>query len=79
MKHLNSDLKPLAKGLFLDRGPDLFGKSFGDQAKATADSIKALKGVQSQKHFPGAAVQSTIPRVTASIGAFLSQILRSQY
>ena len=35
MKHLNSDLKPLAKGPFHDRGPDLFEKSFGDRAKAT--------------------------------------------
>ena len=50
-KHLNSDLKPLAEAPFPDRGPDLFGKSFGDRAKATADSIKALKGVQSQKRF----------------------------
>ena len=51
MKHLSSDLKPFAEGPFPDRGPDLFGKSFGDQAKATADSIKASKGVQSQKRF----------------------------
>ena len=51
MKHLNSDLKPLAEGPFPDRDPDLFGKSFGDRTKATADSIKALKGVQSQKRF----------------------------
>ena len=51
MKHMNSDLKPLAEGTFPDRSPDLFGKSFGDRANATADSIKALKGVQSQKHF----------------------------
>ena len=29
--------------------------------------------------FPGAAAQSTSPRVAANIGAFLSQILRSQY
>ena len=51
MKHLNSDLKPLTEGPFPDRGPDLFGKSFGDRAKATTNSIKALKGVQSQKRF----------------------------
>jgi len=53
MKHLNSDLKPLrlAEGPFPDRGPDLFRRSFGDRAKATADTIKALKGVQSQKCF----------------------------
>ena len=51
MKHLNSDFKPLAEDPFSDREPDLFGKSFGDRAKATADSIKALKGVQSQKFF----------------------------
>ena len=30
MKDLNSDLKPLAEGSFHDRGPGLFGKSFGD-------------------------------------------------
>ena len=29
MKHMNSDLMPLAEGPFPDRGPDLFGKSFG--------------------------------------------------
>ena len=29
MKHLNSDLNPLAEGPFPDRGPDVFGKSFG--------------------------------------------------
>ena len=51
IKHLNSDLKPLAEAPFPHGGPDLFGKSFGDRAKATADSIKALKGVQSQKRF----------------------------
>ena len=51
MKHLNSDLKPVAEGPFPDRGPDLFGKSFGDRAKATANSIKAVKGVQFQKCF----------------------------
>ena len=45
MKHLNSDLKPLAEGQFPDRGPDLFGKSFRKRAKATANGIKDLKGV----------------------------------
>ena len=33
MKHPNSDFKPLAEGPFPDRGPDLFGKSFGDRAR----------------------------------------------
>ena len=36
-----------------ERGPFLFGEGFGTRAKATADSIKALKGVQSQKRFSG--------------------------
>ena len=53
MKHLNNDLKPLAEGQFPDRGPYLFGEGFGARAKATADSIKALKGVQAQKRFSG--------------------------
>ena len=51
MKHLNSDLKPLAEGLFPDRGPHLFGEDCGGRAKATADNVKALKGIQSRKRF----------------------------
>ena len=51
MKHLNSDLKPLAVGPLPDRGTVLFRKSFGDREKATVDSIKTLKGVQSQKRY----------------------------
>ena len=53
MKHLNSDLKPLAEGQFPDRGAYLFGDSFGARAKAAADSVKALKGIQPRKHFLG--------------------------
>ena len=53
MKHLNNDLKPLAEAQFPERGPYLFGEGFGARAKATADSIKALKDVQSQKRFSG--------------------------
>ena len=53
MKHLNSDLKPLAEGQFPDRGAYLFGDSFGTRAKAAADSVKALKGIQPRKRFLG--------------------------
>jgi len=55
MKHLNSDLKPLAETHFPERGPHLFGESFGARAKAAADGIKALKGIQSMsmKRFSG--------------------------
>ena len=53
MKHLNNDLKPLAEAQYPERGPFLFGEGFGAKAKATADSIKALKGIQSQKRFSG--------------------------
>ena len=35
--------KPLAEGQFPDRGPYLSGEGFGARAKATADSIKALR------------------------------------
>ena len=62
MKHLNSDLKPLAEGPFPDRGPDLFRKSFGDRTKVTADSIKALKSVQFQKHFSWSGVPKYKPQ-----------------
>ena len=53
MKHLSNHLKPLAEAQYPERGPFLFGEGFGTRAKATADSIKALKGVQSQKRFSG--------------------------
>ena len=53
MKHLNNDLKLLAEGQLPDRGLYLFGEGFGARAKATADSIKALKGVQAQEYFSG--------------------------
>lgn len=46
MKHLNKDLRPLCEGKFPDRGPHLFGDSFGSRAKETADNIKALKGLK---------------------------------
>ena len=45
MKHLDSDLKPLAEGQFPERGPHLLGEGFGARAKASSDGIKALKGV----------------------------------
>ena len=45
MKYLNRYLKPLAEGLFPDRGPLLFGDDFASKAKSTADNVKALKGV----------------------------------
>ena len=66
--HLNCDLKPLTEGPFPDRGPDLFGKSFRDQAKATADSIKALKGVQSQKRFSWSGIKA--PGLPPAFGHF---------
>lgn len=53
MKHLNSDLKPLAEGDYPDRGPLLFGQGFAGLDKAAADGIKALKGAQSKKRFFG--------------------------
>ena len=37
MKHLNRNLLPLAKGVFPDRGPWLFGEGFGTKAKPMFD------------------------------------------
>ena len=48
-----NDLKPLAEAQFPERRPYLFEERLGARAKATADNIKALKGVQSQKRFSG--------------------------
>ena len=53
MRHLNSDLKPLAEGDFSERGPLLFGKDFASRAKSTADNVKALKGFMSKKATKG--------------------------
>ena len=53
IKHLNKDLKPLAKGSFPNRGAFLFGKDFGAAAKTTVDCIKALKGLQPKKSKQG--------------------------
>ena len=54
MKHLNADIKHLAEAEFPDRGPYLFGEVFG-RAKAAAEDVRALKGIQSKKsnHFSG--------------------------
>ena len=49
MKHLNTDIKFLAEAEFPDGGPYLFGKDFGKRAKAAADDVRALKGIQSKK------------------------------
>ena len=79
MKHLNSDLKPLAEGQFPDRGAYLFGDSFGARAKAAADSVKALNGIQPRKRFLGNGGSKFKPRVASSSGVFQRQGLRSRY
>ena len=53
MKHINNDLKHLAEAQYPEMGSFLLGEGFGTRAKATADIIKALKGVQFQKRFSG--------------------------
>jgi len=53
MRHLNSDLRPLAEDDFSDRGPWLFGKDFASRAKSTADNVKALKGFIPKKSMKG--------------------------
>ena len=55
MKHLNADIKHLAEAEFPDRGQYLFGEDFGKRAKAAAEDVRALKGIQSKKsnHFSG--------------------------
>ena len=50
MKHLNSDLKCLAIKEFPQGGSSLFGEDFGSKAKAAADNMRALKGIQSNKN-----------------------------
>ena len=49
MKHLNTDTKLLAEAEFPDGSPYLFGEDFGKRAKANADDVRALKGIQSKK------------------------------
>ena len=51
IKHLNKDHRPLADADFPNRGPQLFGDDFGKRAKAMADNVSALKGLQAKKNY----------------------------
>jgi len=49
MKYLNTDTKFLEEAEFPDGSPCLFGEDFGKRAKANADDVRVLKGIQSKK------------------------------
>ena len=73
MKHLNANIKHLAEAEFPDRGPYLFGEDSGKRAKAVAEDVRALKGIQTKRsnHFSGSggSNRSICPRAAARSGA----------
>ena len=67
------------KAHFLIEAQTCLGRALETEQRLQLIASSPWKVCSPRSVFPGAAAQSTSPRVAASIGAFLSQILKSQY